>query len=59
MKGTVKLTLKKSLIGHEKRIKDCIRGLGLRKVGSTSNLNMTPEVKGLINKVKHLIKVEG
>ncbi|EKM99200.1 MULTISPECIES: 50S ribosomal protein L30 [Acidocella] len=33
-------------------------GLGLNKIGRTVELNATPEVLGMVNKVKHLLKVE-
>jgi len=36
-----------------------LRGLGLRKIRSTSTLEDTPAVRGMITKVAHLIKVEG
>jgi large subunit ribosomal protein L30 len=57
-KNTIKVTLVRSLIGQQKKMAESIKGLGLRKVGSSSVLNNTPETIGLINKVKHLIKYE-
>ena len=57
-KKTIKVTLVKSLIGQKKKISESIKGLGLRKIGSSNVLNNTPETLGLINKVKHLIKYE-
>ncbi|MBT4922699.1 MAG: 50S ribosomal protein L30 [Rickettsiales bacterium] len=56
---TVKVTLKKSLIGREQKMRECVKGLGLRQVGSSKVLARTPETLGLINKVKHLVEIEG
>ena len=57
-KDTVKVTLVKSLIGQQKKMAESVKGLGLRKVGSSNVLKNSPETIGLINKVKHLIKFE-
>ncbi|MBT4989544.1 MAG: 50S ribosomal protein L30 [Rickettsiales bacterium] len=58
-KETVKVTLKKSLIGQDKKKQESVKGLGLRKIGSTRTLVKTSETLGLINKVKHLVEIEG
>lgn len=58
MANTIKLTLIKSTIGCKKKQIDCVRGLGLKKINSTSQLELTPQVKGMINKVSFLLKVE-
>ena len=57
-KDTVKVTLVKSLIGQQRKMVESVKGLGLRKVGSSKVLKNSPETLGLINKVKHLIKFE-
>ena len=54
----IKISLVKSTIGSVKSQIASVRGLGLRKLNSQSILNETPEVLGMIKKVKHLITVE-
>ena len=54
----IKISLVKSTIGSVQSQIASVRGLGLRKLNSQSILNETPEVLGMIKKVKHLIKVE-
>lgn len=55
----VKVTLVKSLIGRLESHKACARGLGLRKLNSSSQVIDTPENRGMINKISYLLKVEG
>ena len=57
-KKTVKVTQVKSSIGHGKEQIATLKGLGLNKIGRTSELEDTPSVRGMIRKVAHLIKVE-
>ena len=57
-KKTVKVTQVKSSIGHGKDQIATLKGLGLNKIGRTSELEDTPSVRGMINKVAHLVKVE-
>jgi large subunit ribosomal protein L30 len=54
----VKVTLKRSLINCTKRQKDTVRGLGLRKLNQSRVLEDTPAVRGMIDKVSHLITFE-
>ncbi len=54
---TVKIQLVRSPIGCKQSHRDTIRGLGLRKLNSTSELQDTPAVRGMINKVSYLVKV--
>ncbi|SNX61424.1 LSU ribosomal protein L30P [Nitrosomonas ureae] len=54
---TIKIFLFKSLIGVKKSHRATIRGLGLRKMNSCSILVKTPEILGMINKVRYLIKL--
>ena len=56
-KITVKLV--KSIIGTKQDHRATVRGLGLRKLNSSSELVDTPAVRGMINKVQYLVKVEG
>ena len=55
----IKVTLVKSLIGTKQDHRATVRGLGLRKVNSSSLLEDTPAVRGMIHKVSYLVKVEG
>jgi large subunit ribosomal protein L30 len=54
---TVKVTLVKGLIGTRESHRATVRGLGLRRVNSVSELQDTPSVRGMINKVSYLVKV--
>lgn len=55
---TVKVTLVKSLIGRLESHRACVRGLGLRRLNHTVEVIDTPEVRGMINKVSYLLRVE-
>ena len=54
----VKVTLVKSLIGTKQSHRATVRGLGLRRLNSVSELQDTPAVRGMINKVSYLLKWE-
>jgi large subunit ribosomal protein L30 len=54
----LKVTLTKSQIGIKPKQRGTLRALGLGKIGSTNTLPDRPEVRGMINRVPHLIKVE-
>jgi len=54
---TVKVQLVRSPIGTKESHRATVRGLGLRKLNSTSELEDTPTVRGMINKVDYLVKV--
>ena len=56
---TIKVTLVKSVIGTKQDHRATVRGLGLRRLNSTSVLEDTPAVRGMINKVSYLLKCEG
>ena len=58
MADTIKITLKKSPIGHSERHRKVIKGLGLTKVNKTVVRKDTPEIRGMINKVIHMVAVE-
>ncbi len=51
------ITLKRSLIGHPNKMRLVVKGLGLRRIGHTVVRPDTPQVRGLVNKVRHLIEV--
>ncbi len=54
----LKITLVKSPIGYEQRQKDTVRSLGLRRMNATVIHNDAPHIRGMINKVRHLVVVE-
>ena len=58
VKRTVKVTQTKSPIGREGSQRMTLIGLGLNKIGRSRELEDTPSVRGMINKVKHLVKVD-
>ncbi|MDB5893122.1 MAG: ribosomal protein [Rhodoferax sp.] len=54
---TLKVTLVRSPIGTKESHRATVRGLGLRKIRSVSELQDTPEVRGMINKISYLVKI--
>ena len=54
---TVKIQLVRSTIGTQQSHRETVRGLGLRKLNSVSELQDSPEVRGMINKISYLVKV--
>ncbi|MCB1667737.1 MAG: 50S ribosomal protein L30 [Porticoccaceae bacterium] len=55
----IKVTQLSSTIGRLKAHKACISGLGLRRIGHTVEVEDTPAVRGMINKVSYMVQVEG
>ena len=55
--GRVKVTLVRSTIGFDKRLAEVVRGLGLRRTGHTVEGKDVPSVRGMIRKVRHLVRV--
>ncbi|MCM2681417.1 50S ribosomal protein L30 [Echinimonas agarilytica] len=58
-KKTVKVTQVKSSIGRLPKHRASLAGLGLRRIGHTVEVEDTPSVRGMINKVYYMVKVEG
>ena len=58
VKSKVKVTQTKSTIGRKIGQRQTLIGLGLNKIGRTRDLEDTPSVRGMINKVKHLVRVD-
>ena len=54
----IKVTLVKSLIGRKKDHIATASALGLNKIGKTVEHDETPQIRGMINKVSYLLKVE-
>lgn len=57
-KKTIKVTLVRSPIGFSKRQKATVRALGLRRLNQTVEHTDTPALRGMLNAVIHLIRVE-
>ena len=53
----IEVTLTKSAIGYSTRQKNTVRALGLRRLGQTVQHNDTPVIRGMIDKVSHLVEV--
>ncbi len=54
----IKVTLVKSIIGSEKSQKATVEALGIKKLNHSVEHEVTPAIMGMVNKVKHLVKVE-
>jgi len=54
---TLKVTQVRSTIGFDRKQAETVRGLGLRRIRHTVELKDTPEIRGMIRKVRHLVKV--
>ena len=54
----IKVTKRKSAIKRTQRQKRTLEALGLRKIGQTVEHDATPNIMGMVNKVKHLVSVE-
>ena len=57
-KSTIKVIQIRSAIGREGSQRKTLIGLGLNKIGRVRELEDTPAVRGMINKVKHLVRFE-
>ena len=58
MAETITFTLVKSGIGSTKKIRATLTGLGLTKMNKTVTRKDTPETRGMLYKVKHLVRIE-
>jgi large subunit ribosomal protein L30 len=58
MSEQVKITLRKSVIGRPEKHRRTVQSLGLRKLNRAVILKDTPWVRGMIQKVSHLLEVE-
>ena len=58
-KSTIKVTLVKSVIGRIESHKATVKGLGLRRMHHSVEVQDTPAIRGMINTVGYLLKVEG
>jgi large subunit ribosomal protein L30 len=55
--STIKVTQRRSKNGANKRQIDTLRSLGLRKIGDTVERDDTPQTRGMLHKVRHLVEV--
>lgn len=58
MAKTIKVTQVRSTAGRLKAHKACAAGLGLRRIGHTVEVEDTPSIRGMINKIYYLVSVE-
>ena len=58
MTETITFTLVKSGIGSTEKIRATLTGLGLTKLNKTVTRKNTPEIRGMLNKVQHLVRVK-
>ncbi|MGD2146466.1 MAG: 50S ribosomal protein L30 [Anaerolineae bacterium] len=58
MSGKLRITLSKSPIGYPLKQKRTVRALGLRKMHQTVELSNTATIRGMVEKVRHLVTVE-
>jgi large subunit ribosomal protein L30 len=54
----VKVTQVKSRNGADKRQRDTLRSLGLRRIGHTVDVKDTPQSRGMVHRVRHLVKID-
>ncbi|MES2238349.1 MAG: 50S ribosomal protein L30 [Pseudomonadota bacterium] len=55
----IKVTLIRSVIGTKEDHRATVKGLGLRRINSTSMLEDTPAIRGMVRKIAYLLKCEG
>lgn len=58
MAELLEVTLVKSMIGRPEKQRRVLRGMGLTKRGKTVRLENTPSIRGMINKINHLIEIK-
>jgi len=58
MANKLKVTQMRSVYGRLPKHRACIAGLGLRRIRHTVELEDTPSIRGMINKVSYMVKVE-
>jgi large subunit ribosomal protein L30 len=56
--GSLKVTQKRSVIGGTKPQRESMRSLGLKRIGQTVVQPDRPEIRGMVNRVSHLVDVE-
>jgi large subunit ribosomal protein L30 len=56
--SSLRVTQRRSRNGCDQRQRDTLRSLGLRRIGQTVEVNDTPQVRGMLHKVRHLVEVD-
>lgn len=59
MEKTIKVTQTRSAIGRLPRHKATLRGLGLRRIGHTVEREDTAAIRGMVNLVSYMVKIQG
>ncbi|NQT73506.1 MAG: 50S ribosomal protein L30 [Chloroflexi bacterium] len=54
----LRITWKKSAIGYNKNQRKVVQALGLRSLNGVVEHNDSPQIRGMVNKIKHLVQVE-
>ena len=54
----IRVTLVRSPIGFQPKHRECVRGLGLKRMHQTVTLEDTPSVRGMVNKIDYMVRVE-
>lgn len=54
----IKITLVKSVIGYDKKVRETAKSLGLGKLHSSAVQAKTPDILGKVNRIAHLVAVE-
>ena len=57
-KKQIKVTLVRSPIGFQPRHRECVRGLGLKRMHHTVLLEDTPSIRAMVNKINYMLRVE-
>lgn len=57
--STLKVTQFKSSIGSNKAQHETMRSLGLRRIGHSVEVKDTPEIRGMLHRVRHMVRIEG
>lgn len=55
---TIRVTLVRSPISSQPKHRECVRGLGLKRMHQTVELEDTPSVRGLVNTIEYMVRVE-
>ena len=58
MASRLKITLVRSMVGRPEKHRQVLRGMGLTRMNKTVELEDTPAIRGMANKVSHLVRVE-
>ncbi len=58
MAKTLKITLRRSLIGEKPKTRATVESLGLRRINSSVERPDTPDVRGMVHRARHLLEVE-